>query len=393
MHAVVLQVSLFAVSAMLAASSFAQSSPLTPEQAADGWLALFDGESLYGWESTGDANWHVDDGVIRATEGDVCFLMTTTPWADYELHVEFQAPKTTNSGVFLRTQLDPGEPATDCYELNIAPPDNPFPTGSLVGRRRVELEGKQREAWNGQWHAFDVVCQGGVVKVTLDGESLGAYEDPNPVRIGRIGLQHREGPIAFRNIRLKPLALKLIFNGKDLSGWNTAMTESSKFEVTDDGELQVTNGRGSLESEGKYGDFVMQFECFVNGDGLNSGVFFRCIPGEYQNGYECQVHNGMKNGDPTQPADFGTGGFYRRHPARRIVANDREWFLVTLVANGPHMASWVDGIQVSDWTDERPPHINPRQGLRTEPGTLAIQGHDPTTDLKFRDLRIVELPE
>ena len=57
------------------------------------------------------------------------------------------------------------------------------------------------------------------------------------------------------------------------------------------------------------------------------------------------------------------------------------------------MAAWVDGQQVSDWTDTRKPHENPRKGLRLEPGTLAIQGHDPTTDLRFRKLRIVEMPE
>ena len=109
-------------------------------------------------------------------------------------------------------------------------------------------------------------------------------------------------------------------------------------------------------------------------------------------GYECQIQNGMKDGDPTQPVDCGTGGFFRRQNARRIVAKDREWFTMTLVADGPHMAAWVNGYPVSDWTDTRKPNENPRRGLRTEPGTLAIQGHDPTTDLRFRNMRIVELP-
>jgi hypothetical protein len=57
------------------------------------------------------------------------------------------------------------------------------------------------------------------------------------------------------------------------------------------------------------------------------------------------------------------------------------------------MAAWVNGIQVSDWTDTRKPHTNPRNGLRTDPGTLQIQGHDPTTDLSFRKLRIQEVPK
>ena len=57
------------------------------------------------------------------------------------------------------------------------------------------------------------------------------------------------------------------------------------------------------------------------------------------------------------------------------------------------MAAWVSGYQVCDWTDKREPHENPRKGLRLEAGTIQIQGHDPTTDLSFRNLRIAELPD
>jgi len=66
---------------------------------------------------------------------------------------------------------------------------------------------------------------------------------------------------------------------------------------------------------------------------------------------------------------------------------------MTLIADGPHMAAWVNGYQVSDWTDDRPAHENPRKGLRLEPGTIMIQGHDPTTNISFRNLRIAEWAE
>jgi hypothetical protein len=49
-------------------------------------------------------------------------------------------------------------------------------------------------------------------------------------------------------------------------------------------------------------------------------------------------------------------------------------------------------VQVVDWTDEREPADNPREGRRLEAGHLILQGHDPTTDLNFRNLRIAELP-
>ena len=104
----------------------------------DGWISLFDGETLYGWQKVGEAEWEVADGVVSSEGDKPGWLMTTTEWGDFELHVEFKAPASTNSGVFLRTALEPTDPTKDCYELNIAPPDNPFPTGSLVGRRTRE---------------------------------------------------------------------------------------------------------------------------------------------------------------------------------------------------------------------------------------------------------------
>ena len=46
-----------------------------------------------------------------------------------------------------------------------------------------------------------------------------------------------------------------------------------------------------------------------------------------------------------------------------------------------------------DWTDERPENENPREGRRVAAGHLSLQGHDPTTDLAFRNLRLVETPK
>ncbi|HXT60304.1 MAG TPA: DUF1080 domain-containing protein, partial [Pirellulales bacterium] len=168
--------------------------------------------------------------------------------------------------------------------------------------------------------------------------------------------------------------------------------KQSKFSVTPQGELNVKNGPGALESEAQFGDFVLQLEVFSNGKHLNSGVFFRSIPGEFSNGYESQIQNGYKDGDRTQPLDFGTGAIYRRQKARKVVSNDFEWFSKTLVVSGDHVAVWVNGYPVTDWTDTRAPNVNPRQGLRREAGTLILQGHDPTTDLSFRDLRAAEMP-
>jgi hypothetical protein len=74
------------------------------------------------------------------------------------------------------------------------------------------------------------------------------------------------------------------------------------------------------------------------------------------------------------------------------MSKDGEWFTMTIVVQGNHFATWVNGVQETDWYDNRPPSDNPRTGYRREAGHLSIQGHDPTTDLSFRNLRIAELP-
>ena len=76
----------------------------------------------------------------------------------------------------------------------------------------------------------------------------------------------------------------------------------------------VRNWQGRAETAGHYADFTLQLEAFVNGRRLNSANFC-CIPGEFQNGYESQIHNGYQEGDRTRPTDCGTGGIFRRQNA------------------------------------------------------------------------------
>ncbi|HWB14692.1 MAG TPA: DUF1080 domain-containing protein [Pirellulales bacterium] len=383
----VLIASLWAAAAA-AADTPAKHNTLSPEELAEGWILLFDGETLFGWEAANKANWHVADGAISVSEGDQGLLNTTTEFADYQLKLEFRADKKTNSGVFLRTPARPTDPAADCYELNIAADDNPFPTGGFVKRQKGG-EGHT----TGDWQLFDVTAEGGHFTVKLDGHLVLDYTDPNPVRRGLIGLQLNQGPVEFRDIKLRPLNLKSIFNGHDLTGWKEFPGKPSKFSVTPAGELNVKNGPGQLESTTRYGDFVLQLEVFVNGDKRNSGIFFRSIPGEWWKGYESQIHNGYADNDRTRPLDFGTGAIYRRQKARKVLSNDFEWFDKTVIASGKHVSVWVNGQQVTDWTDNRAPNENPREGFRDEPGTLIIQGHDPTTDISFRNLRAGEVPK
>jgi hypothetical protein len=378
--------------AAISASDAGETEPhnrLTDAEIAAGWIKLFDGQTMFGWKPNNEINWGITDGVIHADAGPIGLLVTTTEFADYELRCDFRLEKGGNSGIFLRSAFSPKDPTKDCYELNMCDTHPAFPTGSLVGLKKPE----KPVSGEGKWMTYHVIVKGNQIDVKLDGQPVLSYVETRPeaVKRGFIGLQKNAGKAEYRNVYLRPLATTPIFNGKDLTGWRAVPGGKSIFTASD-GTIQIRDGRGYLETESTWGDFILQAQIKTNGKHLNSGIFFRAMPGTGANGYEAQVQNGYNDNDRAKPTDYGTGAIYNRVKARRVVSNDFEWFTMTVAATGPHISVWVEGEQVTDWTDERPPNENPREGLRTAPGHLSLQGHDPTTDLSFRNLRIAELP-
>ena len=182
--------------------------------------------------------------------------------------------------------------------------------------------------------------------LSLDRVAIGGSRRPRSAFTGRRSGWRRAAHIAlsgngvvFRNIKLAPVRPQSLFNGKDLTGWKEYPGKKSKFSVTSEGRIHLEGGPGDLQTEGQWADFVLQLNCISNGDHCNSGVFFRCIPGEFENGYEAQIRNeftaeaqqeyAIEEYDPKThelkdtkkekytAVDYGTGGIYRRAPARR----------------------------------------------------------------------------
>ncbi|MFN3649278.1 MAG: DUF1080 domain-containing protein [Armatimonadota bacterium] len=378
---------------LLAAAAGAQergTTPLTAKEIADGWILLFDGETPFGWEQRGDATWRVENGTLAAVPGSgKGVLSTTTVFPSYRLKAEFWVDEAANSGVFLRCPTSGEITQQNAYEVNIYDKHPMWPTGSINDVARASGRAPRT---TGRWNSYEITADGDRLVVLLNGRKTVDTRD-SKYRRGTIGLQYNgEGTVRFRNVKLQPLGLKSLFNGKDLTGWKEIPGRKSVYSVTPEGWLNVKDGNGDLQSEAQFGDFVFQLDIISNGTHLNSGVFFRGTPGEFWSGYESQIRNQWEGDDRTKPVDYGTGGVYNRQPARRVIPSDREWFTKTIVAHGPHIAVWVNGIQVSDFTDMRPPNNNARQGYRAAPGVVSLQGHDPTTDLSFRNLKIAEMP-
>ena len=372
-----------------AVAQTAAANTLTSTEVTAGWISLFDGESTFGWTPRGDARWQVQDGAIAVVPGSgTGVLSTNTEFADYHLTADFWVDAAANSGIFLRCPPSGEITQGNAYEVNIFDKHPHWPTGSINDVARV----KRARKTTGRWNTFDIRAEGERLVVKLNGRPAVDTRATKYAR-GTIGLQYNgQGTVKFRNVKLQPLSLKSLFNGRDLAGWKVIPGHNSVFSVTPEGYINVKNGNGDLQTEAVYGDFVLQLDIISNGTHLNSGIFYRAEPGQFWSGYESQIRNEWMGEDRTKPIDYGTGGIYNRQPARRVVSSDREWFTKTIVAHGPHMAVWINGVQVSDFTDTRPPHASAREGYRAKPGVISIQGHDPTTDLSFRRIRIQELP-
>ncbi len=369
---------------------------LTPKEIADGWILLFDGETTFGWKIDGSAK--VADGTLLLGGDKEAQGGLTSPFVNFEIDFNYRQDK---QGAFFKVQHWPG----DTGGVGLLPATESGWYHAVITVRR--------DAGGTQTQDHKLYSPTGKLLHDSNKSEKAGWTHPN-----KVGFETKPGAsIALRNIKLRPPEMKSLFNGKDLTGWKkyTADDKRAKteFSVTKEGFLHLKNGPGDLQSEGQYGDFVLQAECRTNGKNLNSGVFFRCIPGDYQNGYEAQIHNGfgaapkeyvVEEYDPkthelkdktkvkSAALDYGTGAIYRRVPARTHAANDNEWFTMTVVARGRHIATWVNGVQQVDWTDNRPLKDNPRNGCRLEKGPISLQGHDSTTDIDFRSIRIVELP-
>jgi len=367
-------------------TSLAAPNALTPKESQDGWMLLFDGETLFGWTPEGGTKWRVAGGAIVADAGESGWLRSDSKFADFILRAEFRTRKDGNSGIFLRSAKE-GRPHETGYELQIWDKHEKFPTGSLVNIARAKPVTLQPDVW----HQYEVFALGNNILIKLDGKKVLEVRD-SWSNIGHFGLQYnKDNKIEFRDIRLRPMGLAPLFNGKNLNGWQEVKAPKPPKEPpvwgVRKGAIHVEKGPGQLESKNLFDDFVLQLDVRANSSDPNrhpnSGVFFRGTPGGHWSGYESQIRNEYKDGDRTKPVDFGTGGIYRYQAARKVVPNDNEFFTKTIVACGRHMATWVNGYPVSNWEDTN------TEGLKA--GPIGLQAHDPTTNLDFRNIRAQSL--
>ena len=194
---------------------------LTPEELADGWILLFDGETLFGWKAASKADWKVADGAIVATKRRAGPAAHHQPVRQLRAQGRFPLGKGGNSGVFLRTEpAARAGRAARCYEVNIAArADNPCPTGSIVEHKRIDDEPRQRPTGRRSSSRPN------------GGRTRGATRRPDGRRVHRprsrcgaatSACSSAKGKIEFRNVKLQAAGRRRASStARTSAGWKT----------------------------------------------------------------------------------------------------------------------------------------------------------------------------
>lgn len=197
-----------------------------------------------------------------------------------------------------------------------------------------------------------------------------------------------------------------LFDGETLAGWHTSEVDKPFFSVKEGvitgGDLENPVPRNVwLISDKSYENFELTFSIRIDdggGSGLkNSGIQIRSLViGKNICGY--QVDAG-----PTHPSKEINGGLgywgniwdeHRRGPLvtaenqEQLLASVKqvnEWNTYKVIANGPRIRTWINGILAHDFTEEN-------EKIAAD-GIIALQAHKGGKfQVCFKDLKIKELP-
>ena len=176
---------------------------------------------------------------------------------------------------------------------------------------------------------------------------------------------------------------KDLFNGENLDGWKIHGTEKWYVE---DGLLISESGPdeeyGYLATNDNYKDFELNLEFKQEADG-NSGVFIRSeIEGTKIAGWQVEV----------APPNLHTGGIYESYGRGWLIKPEAEkedalkygeWNKLKIKVEGNQVTSWLNGVEMVDFTDEKIGEAN---------GKIALQIHDGGgIKVYWRNIEVKEL--
>jgi hypothetical protein len=178
-----------------------------------------------------------------------------------------------------------------------------------------------------------------------------------------------------------------LFDGHSLNGWKVG-ENAATFSVKD-GQIVVHGPTAHLFYEGDYHNHIFKnFELKVDVmtyPGANSGIYFHT---QYQEsswpkkGFEVQVNNSHTDWKRT-------GSLYDVVNLKEVYVKDMEWFTEYIKVEGKHVVVKINDKPVVDYTE--PDDFKPatgQEGRYISSGTFALQGHDPNSEVHFKNIMV-----
>ena len=166
-----------------------------------GWVTLFDGKNFNNWTMTGNANWHITDGIAEA---DVArgFLVSRQSYGNFELRAEVWTRPESNGGILFRITdaRDPG--IENAYELNIndTRKDQDGRTGSIVNVAKPLVKFDSGNIWT----TVEITAIGPKMTARLNGMVTAEATDAKYAR-GPVALQAAGGLVRYRNVQIREI--------------------------------------------------------------------------------------------------------------------------------------------------------------------------------------------
>jgi hypothetical protein len=178
-----------------------------------------------------------------------------------------------------------------------------------------------------------------------------------------------------------------LFDGHSLNGWKVGKNAGT-FSVKDS-QIVVHGPTAHLFYVGDYNNHVFKnFELkadVMTYPGANSGIYFHT---QYQEsgwpdtGFEVQVNNSHTDWKRT-------GSLYDVVNIKEVYVKDMEWFTEYIKVDGKHVIIKLNDKTVVDYTE--PADYKPEPGQTNHflsSGTFALQGHDPKSEVHFKNIMV-----
>ena len=199
--------------AVLSLGLLACSSAMSAGTTGDGWIPLFDGQTLSGWRvNENPATFSVANGEI-VVHGPTAHMFYDGPvmnhvFKDFELTVDVLTKPGANSGVYLRTAYQPTDWPSNGYEVQVNNSHTDWRrTGSLYAVRDIRESMKDNE-----WFTLHTIVRGRRVQIMINDRQVVDYTEPDTSKTrltgGTIALQgHDPGSeVHYKNIQIRPLS-------------------------------------------------------------------------------------------------------------------------------------------------------------------------------------------